>query len=673
MKTSRIRRLTLRGFATRLATNLLLPASVCLTLWAAPFGPQWPTPPGENPPSPGGGVPASSTSTGGYVRSTGTHGNKVSYSPYGMSFTPYENDQKRHDSSSSASSSRLAPRADYRQLGSDPWVLFLVNSVNMYAISSDPADQGDPIVPLYTDFQAGGTYGVPDAITNVTVDDNNPDAARGTSSYQMSWDGSNGNGYFQFDTGLCIQNRPRNIPDFGMARKVRFYSKGDIPGRQVQINIYRVTTRPCNFALVASQWFSLSTSWTDYVLDISSAGLRPQDLHAVQFLMDSTHDAGGGTVLLDEVRIDSDGFDPLRGVQSYIAHWADRNSPPGTTQWRDANLYPNRSYLYDNALGIEALLVGGYTTAATNIADGRLATASDCNSGFFNELNSGHILLGDGSPRGPSSLRKRLGDNSRFGLALLELFYATRNAQYRDCARQISDWAESNLKASGQYEGYYAGFDDSGSLMTVRSTEENSDLFMLNEQLASLFGQAYADRETWAGTFVVAMFDRMGGKFWTGTSSGDTINTSSVPLDAQTISFLTLGLSQQYAGTVSYTNAIAWAENNLIVTDGLFTGFTFSTVSDSQSEPRVWFEGVAQGCVAYEILGRLEPVSPDPWGAKVPDCLQTLENASVDGTGVLAASSDDLEDTVLNTFYDARLAVAPTSWAVFVRSLLSLR
>jgi hypothetical protein len=209
--------------------------------------------------------------------------------------------------------------------------------------------------------------------------------------------------------------------------------------------------------------------------------------------------------------------------------------------------------------------------------------------------------------------------------------------------------------------------------MTARSTEENSSYFQLNEQLASLFGQTYANRATWAGTFVIALFDQMGGKFWTGTSSGDTINASSVPLDAQTMPFLTLGQSQQYQSAVNYVGAITWAESNLTVTDGSFTGFTYSTVSKSQSQPRVWFEGVAQVCVVYELLGRLEPVSSNPWGAKVAGCLQTLENASVDGTGVLAASSDDLEDPILNAYYDARLAVAPTSWAVRVRSLLSLR
>jgi hypothetical protein len=257
-------------------------------------------------------------------------------------------------------------------------------------------------------------------------------------------------------------------------------------------------------------------------------------------------------------------------------------------------------------------------------------------------------------------------------LALLDLFYATGNTQYRDCARQISDWAENNLKAGGQYQGYYAGFDVNGEI-TSRATEENAGFFQLNEQLASLFGQSYADRATWAGTFVVAMFNQAGGYFWTGTSSDDTINTQSVPLDAQTIPLLTLGQSQQYQSAVSYTAAITWAEDNLTVTDDSFTGFTYSTVSASQPSPRVWFEGVAQGCVIYELLGRLEPASPNPWGARVPACLQTLQNASIAGTGVLAASSDDLEDMVLNAYFDKRLAVAPTGWAVFVRSLLALR
>ncbi len=564
-----------------------------------------------------------------------------------------------------------------RSLGSDPWVQFVEGSLNRYAISADSEDQGSAIVPLYTSYNAGGTYGLPDAFHNITPPDGNgPDAPPGeVSSYLMFWNGVGDNAYFQFDISCNIANSPRNISNFGIAHTVRFYAKSEGPSLQLELLVFEQVPQQglCIPSLVAWHWFPLTTSWQEYALDISSAGLAPQNLFAVQFLMNPMEDPQGGTVLLSNVRIDTDGYDPLRGIQSYIPHWGDPNAPMNTPSWRDAHLYPNRSYLYDNALAIRALLLGGDTTDAMNIADGRLATETGCTSGFYNELNSGHTLLANSMPRLPFSHRQRLGDNSWFGLALLQLYQATGNNTYLTCAQQLSDWAESLKDTTGTLQGYYGGYDDSGAALPSRSTEENSDLFELNRQLAATFGATYAARATWAGNFVINMYDSQDHKFWAGTSSMDMINTGSVPLDAQTLPLLTLGMSQQYQGAVDYVAALRWAEANLIVTDGSLTGFTYSSQSAMQSSPRVWLEGVAQGCVAYELLGRLEQSSSDPWGAKVQQCLQTLEDASMNGTGVLAASSDNLQDTVLNQFYDARQAVAPTAWAVVVRSLLALR
>src|SRR5271157_5453544 len=47
--------------------------------------------------------------------------------------------------------SHLTVRNNNKGLGSDPWVQFLLSSLNMYSISADLSDQGRPIVPLYTD------------------------------------------------------------------------------------------------------------------------------------------------------------------------------------------------------------------------------------------------------------------------------------------------------------------------------------------------------------------------------------------------------------------------------------------------------------------------------------------------------------------------------------------
>src|SRR5207244_5074631 len=113
------------------------------------------------------------------------------------------------------------------------------------------------------------------------------------------------------------------------------------------------------------------------------------------------------------------------------------------------NVYPSRSFLYDNSLVIKAMLATGDATArqtARDLADAILATAPDGTAGYFNQRASGHALLGDGTPRPAFSSVKTLGDNAWFGLALLDLYRATGDATYLTRARQISDWAEATLK-----------------------------------------------------------------------------------------------------------------------------------------------------------------------------------------------------------------------------------
>jgi len=92
-------------------------------------------------------------------------------------------------------------------------------------------------------------------------------------------------------------------------------------------------------------------------------------------------------------------------------------------------------------------------------------------------------------------------------------------------------------------------------------------------------------------------------------------------------------------------------------------GFTFSSAS---VPARVWFEGNAFAAIAYQLLGET---------VKAQASLQLLErgrlqgpNADPSGRGLIAASHDDLRDASLDTAYDARLAVAPTAWALMASS-----
>jgi hypothetical protein len=551
----------------------------------------------------------------------------------------------------------------------DPNTQFLLDSANRYAVSGNPADLGSPVVPLYQDYSAGGVYGTVDDAARVTLDGNDPDAGRGASSFRMSWDGSGANGYFQFGVGLGQANRPRDLPGW-QTSQLRFLAKGDVAGRQVQVNVFQVSGTGFNPTPIASQWFTVGAGWSDFALALPATA--PKGLHAVQFLMDAGHDPGGGTVRLDEVRFDANTFDPLRVLQSYVPLWAPTGSPANTPQGRDVNTYPLLASLYDNALAVEDLIASGDPAAqraALDVVSGVLATAPDGTGGYFNLRPGGHVLLGNGSARAPLSQRRSLGDNSWFGLALLDAYRLTGATLYLTQARDISDWAEANLKAAGPLKGYTGGYDDAGSAVAYRATEHNIDLYQFNSQIAQALtalgdgaAPTYAARATYAGDFVIAMFDPTagaeGGKFWTGTSTGDTVNTSSVPLDSQLWSYLTLGQSTQYGGAVDWLRPLHWAEGHLRVTDGNFTGFTFSSAS---APARVWFAGDAFAAVEYRLLGQTANAQAE---------VQTLENARLNGPnasplgrGVMAASGDALQDPSLGATYDARLAVEPSAWS----------
>jgi hypothetical protein len=541
---------------------------------------------------------------------------------------------------------------------------------NLYSLSSNAADLGQPIVPLYTDYVVGGTYGGIDDAARVTWDGNDPDAARGLSSMRVTWNGTGPNGYFQFGLGTSHSNRPRNIPqEFGQALQVRFMAKGDTNSQQIRVNVYR-TTADGGFqrTAVASQVINLSKQWVDYVINLPP-GLAPSDLHAVQFIMGSGLNAGNRTFRLDEVRISTEGFDPLRLFQSYVpGFWAPSSSSPATIQGRDVWIYPYRAFLYDNALGIKALLATGDPAAqqtAREIADALIATQRSDGS-YYNGQISGHVLNGDGTPRTALTKQQTLGDNSWVGLALLDVYRASGEFEYLQRARAISDWAEVNFKATGPLKGYRGGFDAVGVPLPWRATEHNIDFFALNEQLAEelrLRGMdteaaTYASRAAHAGDFVIAMFDATGGKFWTGTGVGDALNTSAVPLDAQLWSILALSTSAEYAGAIDWNRPLAWAESHLHNVDGLYQGFTFS---DQTTPNRVWFEGVAHGAVVYQTLGD---------AAKFDASFQTLETARLahvngNGQGIVAASRDGIEDPFLGANYDARLHLGTTAWSYF--------
>ncbi|NUQ66041.1 MAG: hypothetical protein HUU20_26570 [Pirellulales bacterium] len=549
----------------------------------------------------------------------------------------------------------------------DPYTQFLLGSADFYSRSSRPVDLGRPIVPLYTDFNAWGTYGAVDDVFQVTLDANDPGAGQGASSMKVAWNGVGPNGYFQFGLGTSHANRPRDLAEFGNARAARFMAKGDASGQQIRANVFR--SLDGGWQVIASEVLTLSTQWDDYTVQLPPA-TAPNDLHAVQFVIGDGLAPGGGTFWLDYVRLGTDGdpgYDPARVAASYRQRWAANDPPPDADlpQWRDLNIYPTRSFLYDNALAIKALLAGEdpiARQAALDIADALVATARPDGS-HHNNRAPGHVLNGDGSPRPAVDQKRTLGDNAWAGLALLDAYQATGDQEYLDAATAVSDWAESNLRYRGLYGGYRGGFAEDGSPLAWRATEHNLDLYSLNKYLAFVFeerqdaaAEVYAARATHAGDFVLAMYDAEGKKFWTGTDPGDTINTASVPLDAQLWAVLAMSLYAEYQDAVDWESVLAWAEANLQQSDGAYSGFTYST----QSTPnRVWFEGVAQGAATYAMLGDTDAFEQ---AMATLDAART-RHAGGDGLGIVASSTDGLADPILGSIYDARLHGGATAWA----------
>lgn len=539
---------------------------------------------------------------------------------------------------------------------------FVLRQLNRHNTSPLPADSGQPMLPLYTDSYAGGSYGTIDASSsNVTLDDNDPDRARGTSSVRMTWDGTGVNGWFQYGVGRLVANKPRDLAAFGSARRVRFQAKADNAGRKVRVIVFRINGT--TYAQLATQTFTLSTTWTDYVMNFTA--IKPKDLHAVQFLLEASSGPGPATIRLDDVRLGTDGFDPLRVPQSFDALNAATGSGLSTPAGRDETIFPNRSFLYDSALSIIELVARDDVATARNVADAILACPAGDGS-YANERNAGHVLLGNGTPRSPFTPRRTLGDNAWFGIALLNLHAVTGDKNYLTKAKAISDWAETNLKTTTPataLKGYRGGYDDSNALFAWRSTEHNIDHAQFNRRLAQALtatgdvtASVYTARSEHAAGFVFAMFNNVDGHFWTGTGSDDTINTSSIPLDVQLWPVLTLAQWPEHATSIDWTRPVAWARSHLTVTDAGFTGLKFSSgMSDA-----VWFEGNAIAALACRALG--QTANADAYVALLESARQTGPHA--DGQGLIASSSDDAKDLSLGATYDARLAVAPSVWAV---------
>jgi hypothetical protein len=314
------------------------------------------------------------------------------------------------------------------------------------------------------------------------------------------------------------------------------------------------------------------------------------------------------------------------------------------------------AFTYDNAATLIAFLQRGqsgdlarakvlgkslvYGQSHDPIRDGRIR----------NSYHANPYILPNGSPNIADG-GSYTGNLAWTGLALAQLYHQTGMQAYLNAALALGNWVQANTYDTRGAGGYTGGLDAQQNPLLYKSTENNIDLYALFTMLAALTSDStWSTRAQYARTFIEAMWDAAGGFFWTGTdTSGVTINTSFIPEDCQSWSYLAFQDS-------AYAASIDWAYTHLAATDGIFSGVSFSNADTSG----VWFEGT--GHMAAALTARHAPGDAAKAAAYLQDIrLGQLQAPNTNGYGIDAASKDYL-DTGDGFFYFAALHIGATAW-----------
>ena len=357
-------------------------------------------------------------------------------------------------------------------------------------------------------------------------------------------------------------------------------------------------------------------------------------------------------------------------------------------------------FVYDAAVTVCAALAAGRIALARRVGDGLLfAQTHDpvYHDGRLRQAyNVGPYVFYGGNPSpyglvlpdGTANigwqfgfLGTAVGDMAWPGIALVRLFAATHDHRYLDGARLIATWITSKAVNPGTLGGFRFGTTAADAPIPNVSTEHNIDcvaFFTMLDLVDAADWSGAADR---ARAFVRKMWQ--GQYFWTGSNDGSTINTSPIPLDAQTWSWLAM-LDERYL------KAPLWAADNLWTTDearqphsqlpagAKLSGVTFSSASLTSTaayngitvNPHgVWCEGSAQlACALQQSSG--DPGSRTAWSllsdlTRAQQLLgrgQHVGGVSLGVGGLVAATS--LIDTGFGFGYFQVQHIGATAWYV---------
>ncbi|MFJ9691195.1 hypothetical protein [Kitasatospora sp. NPDC101183] len=321
------------------------------------------------------------------------------------------------------------------------------------------------------------------------------------------------------------------------------------------------------------------------------------------------------------------------------------------------------SFTYDDALVIEAFLQrgGGDDLAHATALGDSLLYAQEHDITPDGRLRASYepnpFVTASGTPY-VGGFSVYTGNMAWAGMAFTKLYRATGRQRFLDGALKAANWIQANAadtRGAGGYTGGLRNDDGTGQSMvpiTWKATEHNIDTGAFFAMLAGVTGDAgWQQRSANAFRFVKSM-QAPNGHLWTGTGlDGVTTNQDLEPEDVQTWSFLAT-LDPAYAP------AVDWAAGRFAVTDGPYSGVSFS----GQDTTKVWFEGTAHLLAAYQARRDAGDAG------KAAVLMATLQRAqagapNTDGRGIVAASRDGLGVDGVD-FYYASLHTGATAWYV---------
>lgn len=355
--------------------------------------------------------------------------------------------------------------------------------------------------------------------------------------------------------------------------------------------------------------------------------------------------AAGGP--LSETRFETSAQAAYDFLDSMMDAYATGTTVRLIQSYSDQSGLESTGFTYDNAVSIDAyLLRNGYgdlaraeilgngllVAQATNfpVSDGRFAQAY-----FVDTANkSGAFVAPAGNPF--YFYTSAVGDQAWAGMALAQLYARTRNTAYLNGALAVANWIVNNTYDTAGPGGYRFGTTINSSNQSVpstngKSTEHNIDVYAFFTMLAQLTHGKANNAASWSSLahhallFVEAMFNPSGGFFYTGTNSdGKTTNTSNVPEDVQTWSYLAFlsnvyGVSLDWVtthlatlDTPSCPNSALKTLGNIRIQGETFASLSLATNPATNDPEAVWVEGTAHTATAL-IARNLSTEEPSLW------------------------------------------------------------